>query len=566
MSAVDRSPEPAALENVEEAVVLLKRVGAGSYWAFAAGTLLFLWALLYYWAYMSRNALASARVGEFSLLLAVAYVVMKAGHAHFFRALMSELHGEAPAPAGPAWWAKATLYQAFLQPLSLFLLPIAIALTLPFPFASAFFRNALWVRGEDGFASWLKRSAHLARLWPRQNAFLHAFQAGAWLVLAGNLFSALATAPMLLKSLLGVETVFSRSQATFLNTTVLLMVSAIAWALLEPLAQAAQAWRCYRGLSLRTGADLSLALVRARSPRISRSGALIPMLALLACVTQSGAAAAAKAKHPVRTENTAVIAIASAPMTAPAVSPERLDRLLKEEISESRYGWRLPRRGGDEEAKSWTWTQIRRVLHLVAQGARKLAHWFQRFSDWFNRLFNRRDNAWRGSEPAATSPAPIRILMLAMAAVFAAGILVFLVRRARAVPVQSAAPSAPLAPKVPDAGSEDAKADDFPEDEWLRLMESLRAQGDDRLALRALFLAMLSLLSRKGWLTVARHKSNRDYAREVSARARRRPGVADGFRENIRRFDRVWYGRHTVTGEDWEICQENFANVRRDEP
>ena len=551
--------EPAALEGIEEAMVLLKRLGLGAYWAFAAGTAFFLWALLYYWAYMSRNALASTRLSEFALLLALAYAAMKAGHAHFFRSLMAELHGEPSARAGAGWWGKAILFQALLQPISLFLIPLALILTLPYPFVSSFFRNALWVREEDGFATWLGRSAALARLWPRQNAYQQIFLAGAWIVLAGNVFSALVTGPILLKSLLGVETVFSRSQAAFLNTTVMLMVWAIAWGLLEPLAQAVQAWRCFRGLSLRTGADLSLALGRARSRRLpaTRTATAIGLIILALSAAGPAFAGSSPAKlSPAKPSPTMATPIVSVP-------PERLDRLLREEIAESRYGWRLPRHAADSGSRSWTWTQVKKALHAMATVIRKMANLFRRFADWFNALFNRHDKSWRSGEPAASSPVPIRILMLILAVTFAAGLAVLLMRRARAVPSLVAAPIAPTAPLAPDASSEDVKADDFPEDEWLRLMETLRAQGDDRLALRALFLAMLSLLSRKGWLVVARHKSNRDYAHEVSARARRRPAVAESFRENIRRFDRVWYGRHQVSGEDWVVSQGNFAEVRR---
>jgi hypothetical protein len=192
---------------------------------------------------------------------------------------------------------------------------------------------------------------------------------------------------------------------------------------------------------------------------------------------------------------------------------------------------------------------------------RNFARLWSRFSEWFNRVFSKADRPGANRDSGASSPLPTRILIALFSLTFLAAGAWLLIKRLRAVaaPVASM-PSA--APKLPDAAREDAKADDFPEEEWLSLMERLRAEGQHRLALRALFLAMLSLLARKGWVTVAQHKSNRDYQREVAARARRRPGVAESFQENCGRFERIWYGSHALTEEDWTVSQSNFAKIR----
>ncbi|HKP94373.1 MAG TPA: DUF4129 domain-containing protein [Fibrobacteria bacterium] len=547
-------PEPRALDTVEDAILLLKRVGPGAYGGYVAGTLGFLWALLYFWAYMSRNALAGARLAEFSLLLALAFAAMKFCHALFFRRLMLALEDAEPAPASPALLAKTALAQCLLQPLALLAVPLAFGLTLPYPFVSAFFQNACWVRDGEGFAAWLSRSYSMARVWPKQNMYLHLFLAGAGLCVAVNVFSALVAAPMLLKSLLGVDSVFTRTPSAYLNTTFVLMALALSWALLDPVVKAVNAWRCFHGLSLRSGMDLRLALARIRR-KDAISGRMPAVLGLAALL---GAVAPARGGPQTAPEANAV----SRP--AHALSPERLDALLKEEIAESRYGWRQPRHAEAEASQSWLLLQTKKLVHAIGRGIRKIESLWLRFRDWFNGVFGKAAREGEDRVPAPSSPLPTRILVAALCAAFLAGIGLFLLRRMRAVPERAEAPAAPL-PAAPDAAREDAKADDFPEEEWLRLMESLRAAGQDRLALRALFLAMLSLLARKGWVTVARHKSNRDYQREVGARARRRPGVAESFRESCARFERVWYGLHPVTGEDWEVSRANFAEARRDE-
>ncbi len=588
--------EPRALEVVEEAVALLKRAGIAAFGAYAAGTLGFLWALLYFWAYMSRNALADARLSEFSLLLAVAFAFMKFCHALFFRRLMQvqeQVQEEAgPSPASTVLMVRTILAQTLLQPWALFALPAALLLTIPYPFAAAFFQNAQWLREKDGFGEWMARSIRVARLWPKQNMYLHLFLAGAFLAVFVNLASGLVAGPMLLKTMFGVETVFSRSPSAYLNSTFILMVFGLTWAALDPVIKAIHAWRCFHGLSLRTGLDLRLALERLEpavgnrrdAPRIPAAPALFTLVAFLAAAGQvhgnpTGSPVAAPRTSAVAYGHVATPAAshvhaafpsaststsASALAPAPTVSPERLDALLKDEIAESRYGWRLPRHSEAEDQESWLFRQLKKAYQSFRRLVHKVQSLWDKFEDWFNGLFTPGKDAKKNLAPAAPSPLPTRVLVMGLCALFLAGIAAFLIRRARMVTVAAAAPIAPAA-KAPDVLREDVKADDFPEEEWLRLMERLRAEGQNRLALRALFLAMLSLLSRKGWVSVARYKSNRDYQREVASRARRRPGVSDSFRENCLRFDRIWYGAYEITGEDWEISQANFAKVRQSE-
>lgn len=579
--------EPGALEVVEESILLLKQVGLGAYGAYAAGTLGFLWALLYFWAYMSRNALADARLTEFSLLLALAFVAMKFCHALFFRRLMEALEDAEPEPPSLGLLTKTALAQSLLQPLALFAIPLALLLTVPYPFVSAFFQNAFWVRDRDGFIEWLARSSRMARLWPKQNMYLHLFLMGAGLCVTLNVFSALVTAPMLLKSFFGVETVFSRSPSAYLNTTFILMGLALSWAALDPVVKAVNAWRCFHGLSLHTGMDLRLALARIRGrekavvesasgnpPGPGGSGTArlkISAAILLAAAIGMGAPSAWSGPKNASRNKPAASALPTRSVkpsetAAPVltVSPERLKALLKEEIAESRYGWRQPRSPDTEDSQSWIFLQIKKALRAIGRLFRKIENLWLRFADWFNGLFGKDHRLKSAPESFSASPLPTRILVAVLSAAFLAAIALFFLRRVKPVPEQTAIPI-PAAPKAPDAAREDAKADDFPEEEWLRLMESLRTEGQSRLALRALFLAMLSLLARKGWVTVARHKSNRDYQREVIARARRRPGVAESFRENCSRFDRIWYGLHEVTGEDWDVSRANFAKVRQDE-
>ena len=61
-----------------------------------------------------------------------------------------------------------------------------------------------------------------------------------------------------------------------------------------------------------------------------------------------------------------------------------------------------------------------------------------------------------------------------------------------------------------DLESEEIVATLLREDEWMRLAKEQIERGEDRLAVRALFLATLAHLGERGLLKIARFKSNRD--------------------------------------------------------
>jgi hypothetical protein len=71
--------------------------------------------------------------------------------------------------------------------------------------------------------------------------------------------------------------------------------------------------------------------------------------------------------------------------------------------------------------------------------------------------------------------------------------------------------------------------------------------------------ASLAHLGRRELVVIARFKSNRDYELELRRRARAWPDLQGAFAENVRSFDRAWYGLHEVNAE---ALQQFEANVR----
>jgi hypothetical protein len=115
---------------------------------------------------------------------------------------------------------------------------------------------------------------------------------------------------------------------------------------------------------------------------------------------------------------------------------------------------------------------------------------------------------------------------------------------------------------VPDIRSEHVSADQLPEDGWLAIASEMAAAGDFRLALRAIYLAALAHLGGRALLTLARHKSNRDYTVELTRRTRGHDLLHRAFRTTIEGFERSWYGLHPVDAPDYAAARETFETLR----
>jgi hypothetical protein len=87
-------------------------------------------------------------------------------------------------------------------------------------------------------------------------------------------------------------------------------------------------------------------------------------------------------------------------------------------------------------------------------------------------------------------------------------------------------------------------------------------KGELRLALRALYLATLSLLAHHQLVRLAAAKSNRDYLVELTRRLRGKPEAVQLFRDNIRLFEASWYGTHAVDSNIIETMLANHQQVR----
>lgn len=536
--------ERSALELIEEAFYLLRAAPASALIAYYLGSLPFILGLLFFWSDMARSAFAEQRLLPGSCSLALAFLWMKLWQAVFTRHLHARLCGEPQPRWQIRWLTRVAIAQAIVQPLGLFLLPVAFTIMLPFGWTLAFFNNVTLFSAEpaaDLRAIW-QRSWRQTFLWPMQNHNLIFILVLFALVIFFNLYSGVLGIPFLLDLLFGVESVFTQSPTAAMNSTMTAAMAGLTYLCCDPLCKAVYVLRCFYGESLRTGQDLQAEL------RALTLGARSAVLALALLLSAHAAHAADPAAAVAAPSRPAPPAAASG-----ALAPPALDRSIDQVMQQREYSWRWPRETAPATDRS-TWAA--RVNELLTRTFRALGRLIGDILSAIRNLWSRSGvPSPSGSVLAHTALTLLIVIILGLV-----GLLVWVAFRWwRSHQLAIDIPAEPL-PPAPDLTDENVGADQLPGDEWIRLARELLGRGELRLALRAWYLATLAHLAHQNLILIARFKSNRDYERELARRGHALAAVLALFSQNLTVFERVWYGRHDVSPE---MLQEFSGNVER---
>ena len=538
------------LELIEEAVHLLRTAPFGALAGYYLGGLPFVLGLLYFWADMSRNPFAYEHLAGASLALGALFLWMKFWQVVFAQSLRAAISIVPAAKWNFARCRRVVLAQSALQPWGLFLLPLSLLPALPFAWVYAFFQNLTAL--DDGESpqvrTLVKKAIRQAALWPRQNhVVLLVLLAFGFLVFLDWTIFCLAL-PGLIKMLFGLETVFSRSGLSLLNTTFFAAMFGLTYLCVDPIAKTVYLLRCFYGESLDSGEDLKVELKQFALQARPIAAALVLALGL-ASATSLNAAESPPPPAPG----------AGQQISAPGIPPPALDRAIEDVIQQSKYTWRMPR---EKVAKTDDKQGIiARFLDRAAQTLRKWAkatvEWL---GEWLRKLFARQRSSSGGASSGYGWIMLLQILLYALvaAAVVALGFLIFRIlrnRRRASTAIQSEA----IQP-APDLADENVGADQLPEDGWTKLARELLERGELRLAMRAFYLASLAHLAERNLISLAKFKSNRDYELELQRRGHSFGGLLAVFGENVSVFDRIWYGMNEVTHD---LVQQFATNVER---
>lgn len=570
------SLEPPPLALLEEGVRLL-RGHPSLLLIHLGGSIPFTTFFLYYWADMSRAAYAADRMAFGALILGALFLLMKTAHGVFASRLLTELQQEAIRPWTPSrlWQLGST--QALIQPWGLLLVPAPlVGLLVPFipsnnkvlqvvvamaglvvgigfGWLYAFFQGAsVTADSSNGLARVCARNAaRQAMKWPAQNHGALGLLGIFSLVVFVNCAVALYSLPMLLKLLLGVETEYTLSRSAFLNTTFFASAAMLAWHVIDPLAKTFYVLRAFRMEAIGTGAD-----IRAQLESLRRN--VLPAVAFLFFLhTAAPTAHAAESADTVPTSNRSAVG-------TPSTSSHReMDQAMDEVLNRRAYLWRAPREAGitpESEQRDWLTRFMKSIGDSLDELLRKMARSVKGFLDW---LFS--NSGVSGPKMHGPSrfdwTSGLNLVLYSILGIALCALIYFLVRFWRQNRQQNL-PEIVATPVVPDLRAEDVAANQLPEDGWLSMARDLAAKGEHRLALRALYLATLAGLAERELISLAHHKTNRDYTREVERRARATPQLPERFKGIALFFDRAWYGTMVVTPSALAEFEAHVRSVR----
>lgn len=528
--------EPSAVDLIEEGLHLLRQTSMRAWSVYLCGVAPFLVGLLFFWTEMATSGLAEGNLLPGSLAMATLFVWLKVTQCYFGRGLREALFGHVE----PSWtlrtWLRVVRQQSFWQATGLIVLPIAFIITIPFARVFALYQNMLTAdpaesETEDG--GFFQTNWNLARNWPEQNwTLLSLFGLVAFLSWL-NWLSMAFFGPYLLKSLLGVETVFSRAGANLFNSTTLFACFLLAYLVTDPVVKAVYYLRRHYAESRRSGADLRLRLRGyARQSKCIHSAVLL-VLGLFGAIALAPTPTAA-----------------AEPATSGAImiDPEQLDSNIQDVLERREFVWRFPRDAVEaEEGNGW----FRKL-------SERIEAWQERVQQWIDGLFEseERDRSDRSFLEDINLGAVAELLSYLLIGGFVVLVLLLAVRAWRMYTPQEVveAQSAEGPEVVPDLDDETVSADLMPRNRWVELAQTLIAEGNYRLALRAYFLAQLSALSSEGLIVIRKAKSNRDYARELSQRGHGNADLVDTYWSELTLFESIWYGdRPSGSGEIREM-------------
>jgi hypothetical protein len=524
-----------AIELLEEAVHLLRMSPLAALGRYYIGTLPFILALLYFWADMSRGALAADRLIPSSFTIALLFIWMKTWHAIFARFVRAQITLTPVPGLSIGKFLKNVETQSLVQVTGLILIPLSLLFSLTGWFYAFYQNYSILDKDQENIKGLIKRSWLQAKLWPGQNHVLLLIVSLLGIFVLLNVAACLYLLPQLLKTLLGVETLFTISgQWSVLNTTYLAIILGITFLCLDPLLKTAYILRCFYGESLSSGEDLKADLKRLISYKI-----IIPALTIfLGCTVVF---------HPgtVQASNKQIL------KSAELVSSNELNASIEKVLSRSEFTWRLPREKVTEEGPTEDNLVIRFLkwtLGLIEDAFHKIQEWVGKAYDWLKSLFPK-----KSPEEKADSDLDwmlsLRTLLYVLLSVLLV-IMAFILWRTMKSHGKEVLPvtSEPVQPS-PDLTDDRTKADELPPNRWLMLAKELMEKGDLRLALRAFYLATLAHLSDHGLLTIEGYKSNREYETELRRRAHEHQALISLFSDNVKLFDRSWYGLYKVTQE-----------------
>lgn len=582
-----------AREIAEEAYHLIRAAGAPALATYFLGTVPFWLGFIYFANTLELHPNAPALLPWMALALTALWAWMKLWQARFAHLLRATLHGEVPS----TWRLQNALHtatrQTVLHASAIVVLPICALLVFPLVRALSYYLNltALDRDAGQGIPELHRAAQHEAERWSAQALVLHWLLSptlvlmglyGVWfspaiaewmgvppsaitysylflLVMATfllaplgfflsiNLLATVSLLAVLLKALLDIETLLSLLPQLIGSRTFLTIWIALLYCAMDPALKTAYVLRCFYGSALANGDD-----IRAALRRIARQTSAALLLFGATCLLSFAAHAQAPATPPAQT----------------AVEHDRLNQAIQGEIQKSNYQWRLPREVFNEspEGERAVPGLIERAATWVYETTKAVINWIE---ERLKRLFEGGDEE-QSSQAAGMSGnslgkvgALVELLVVLMGIVLFACVCIFVFRQWRLARTEGEELRMLATPETVQIEDESTDATALPEEAWRKMAAEFHGRGEYRLAMRAVYLALLATLADRNLITVRRHKTNLAYLRELATHLKRDHAALAAFRHGTVAYESVWYGEHMATPEGYQVLLGVHDTVRR---
>jgi hypothetical protein len=455
-------PGRPSLELIDEATLLLRRAPRSLLLAYYVGSAPCILGILYFIAEMSRGPFARAHLAEASFGMGALFIWMKCWHAVFARGLRATLALEPPIRWTSGRVLRLIVTQGALQPVGLFARILSAQILVPYVWVYGFFQSAGVIGdGTLPVREVIRESWAQARLWPRQAHYALLFLFGFALLVWLNVGVLTILMPQLLNMFFGIETIFTQSPGSLMNSTLVVATLGLTYLCFDPLRKAVFVVRCFRGSALQSGEDLKVQLRTLQAPLRRAALAAVLLLNVAAPLTAHSQESSSPA--------------------APRVDAAELNRSIEEVLQRREFAWRAPREKLPDSEKGWLTLFMEDAAKAIGRTMKKGFEIAGDFIEWLAKLFKGKerssDKSENGSWSLANSAREILYGVIAVCVLVLAVVLWRMRHQFRAAPVTAEA----IAP-MPDLSSRNVVADQLPEDGWLQLARQLMESGELRLA------------------------------------------------------------------------------------
>lgn len=522
---------------IEEAVHLLRLDPFKLLLPYYIGGIPFILGLLYFWSDMSKNPFAKDYCSAASLGLACLFIWMKCWHSVFAIKIYESLGRFEPIRWSFLKIIRIVAVQTIIQPSGILMFPVALLITLPYPWVYAFYQNVLVqdYGQTKTIKEIIKDTGELTKYNPRQNIFVIFVLLLFQLFVLLNIAIIIYILPYLIKMLSGIETAATMGGYSYVNSTFLVTVVCLTYLCVDPLKKTIYVLRGFYGESIKTGKDLIADLNIIKSG--FKKATLLTCFIILQIVVYTSISHATQI--PAKQFNISAFS---------NIAPEELNSSIQEVLSRKEFVWKLPRDKKIKDTRPGIFDSFFKWLKPYWDDFKDtLKKWFDAIVKWLKNIMP--DSKIKFDSEKKSQSSTTLIILYALLAIALILSIIYLIKIKLKCRKNSPEPETTSVITL-DVSDETIRADALSTNQWLEMAKEFLEKGELRLAIRAFYLSTLSSLSEHSFISIAKYKSNKEYEYELARRAHENKEMVLEFKETVNYIDKIWYGMVPVKIED----------------